>query len=270
MFQGVTMKNRFNEISISIVLACTVFALPSSSEATYSVLWDTSHGVVGDYHPDTGGQYEDMANSLGIEFTVTTTASGFTSATLLGVDVAVISAPTSKDSAYTSTEVTDLANFVSAGGGLLIMSDSSATPNTYIQPVATEFDITLGVLNLDPLGVTLSNFADHPVFDEVEIISSIYFYSGSELGVSGDAYGIAWQDTTDKIAIAANESYGSGRVIVLGDSTLWINNGSHELLEADNLEFALNTFTHLAVPEPATIILAGAGAVAVAGRRRSK
>ncbi len=264
------MKNRFNEISISIVLVCMVFVLPSSIRADYSVLWDTSHGVVGDYHPDTGGLYEDMADYLAFNgFTVTTTdPCGFTSATLSGVDVAVISAPTSVTSAYTSAEVTDLANFVSAGGGLLIMSDASATPNTHMQPVATEFDITLGVSSLDLEETILSNLDTHPVFDEVETISSLYFYSASELGVSGDAYGIAWQDITDEIAIAANESYGVGRVIVLGDSTLWINNDSHELLEADNKKFALNTFTHLAVPEPATIILAGAGAVAVVRRRR--
>ena len=265
------MKNRFNGISASIVLACMVFALSSPSEATYSVLWDTSHGIYSDYHPDTSGQYEDLANHLTYNgFTVNTTDSGFTSASLSGVDVAVVCVMSAWDSAYSSVEIDALTTFVNNGGGLLIMSEYQAAPNANIAAVASAFDISLEVSDLSPYSVDMTNLAGHSVFDEVDTVDTVHFYAGSELGVSGDAYGIAWQDTTDKIAIAANESYGAGRVIVLGDSTVWGSNGSNELGMADNAAFALNTFTHLAVPEPATIILAGAGAVALARRRRSK
>jgi len=267
------MKNRFNEVSISIVLACMIFVLPASSRAEYSVLWDTTHGIYNDdYHPDTGGRYEDMADYLTAnDFTVSTTdPCGFTDTTLLGVDVAVVCVMSAWDSAYSAAEVDALTTFVDNGGGLLIMSEIQAAPNGNIEDIATEFDIDLGVSDLSSSTITLSDLADHPVFDEVETVSLITFFSSAELGVSGDAYGIAWQDTTGDIAIAANESYGSGRVIVLGDSAVWTTNGDNIFYQKHNQEFALNTFTHLAVPEPATIILVGAGAIAVARRRRSK
>jgi len=265
------MKNRFNEVSISVVLACMVFALPSSSSADYSVLWDTSHGVAGDYHPNTGGQFEDMAEYLAFSgFTVSTDPCGFTSTSLLGVDVAVVCVMSAWDSAYSTTEIDALTTFVDDGGGLLIISEYQAAPNANIEDVASAFDISLEVSDLSPYSVDLTNLADHAVFGDT--VDTVHFYAGSELGVTGDAYGIAWQDTTNKIAIAANESYGSGlgRVIVLGDSTVWRSNGENTFGMADNKAFALNTFTHLAVPEPATIILAGAGAVAIARKRRSK
>ena len=265
------MKNRFNEISVSIVLACMVFALPSSSEAVYSVLWDTSHGIYSDYHPDTSGQYKDLASHLiSNDFTVNTTDSGFTSASLSGVDVAVVSVMSAWDSAYSTAEVDALTTFVNNGGGLLIMSEYQAAPNANIAAVASAFGISLEVSDLSPYSVDITNLAGHSVFDMIEAVNTVHFYAGSELGVSGDAYGIAWQDITGKIAIAANESYGFGRVIVLGDSTLWLSNGSNEFGMVDNAAFALNTFSHLAVPEPATIILFGAGAVIFAGKRRTK
>jgi len=262
---------RFDRVSIVTVLVCVILALPSSSKATYSVLWDTSHGVYDDYHLDTGGRYKDVADYLTAnDFSVgTTTGEGFTAATLSGVDVAVVCVMTAWDSAYSTAEINALTSFVNSGGGLLIMSEVSAAPNANIAGIATEFDIELEVSNISSGGTTLSNLDDHPVFDVVNSVDSIYFYSASELGVSGDAEAIAW-DSTDNIAIAANDNYGWGRVIVLGDSAVWTTNGDDIFGTADNQDFALNTFTYLAVPEPATIILVGAGALAVVRRRKAK
>jgi len=265
------MQNQWNKISIVIVLTCMVFALPSSSRATYSVLWDTSHGVYDNYHLDTGGRYKDVADYLTAnDFSVSaTTGEGFTAATLSGVDVAVVCVMSAWNSAYSAAEINALANFVDDGGGLLIMSEVSAAPNQNIAGIATEFDIELEVSNISSGGVTLTDLDDHPVFDVVNPVDSIYFFSASELGVSGDAEAIAW-DSTDNIAIAANDNYGWGRVIVLGDSAVWTTNGDDVFGTADNQDFALNTFTYLAVPEPATIILVGAGALAIMRRRRAK
>ncbi len=252
---------RDNHLKLMLPVAVLAVLLRPSVLFSYSILWDTSHGVAGSGQYQPSGYYQTLVEHLGNnDFTVDTTSQGFLTDDPAGYDVAVVCVMSAYDSAYTPEEVAVLTDYVSKGGGLLIMGEQQhIRANTNIQPVASEFGIALGLSNLGP-EVYTSNLADHPIFNGVD---TIFMYWAGDLSVSGDTAAVAWEEGTGKIIAAAVE-YGQGRVVALGDGSLWasIDASQDYFHESDNPQLSVSTFTYLAVPEPVTAVLLGLGGLA--------
>ena len=252
---------------IQIALILSVLLTPSTV-FSYTVLWDTSHGVAngGNYQPS--GYYQTLAQHLGDNgFTIDTTSDGFVVDDPGEYDVIVVCLASAYYSAYTPEEVERIVDFVEDGGGLLLMGDQQHHPNANIRPIASQFGITFGPTDLEPWEVYTSNLADHPVFDEVD---TIFMYAATELSVSGPASPVAWQAGSGKIMVAVAEIE-RGRVVAIGDCTLWAVNPivpDGYFYEADNPEFSVDTFTYLAIPEPVTVLLLGLGSLILLRKRR--
>jgi hypothetical protein len=259
-------------IHIGTILILFVLLTPSAA-FSYTVLWDTSHGVYvsttfgGDgYQPSQNGYYQTLAEHLSNNnFTVSTTSQGFLTDDPGEYDVIVVCLTSAFYSSYTSAEVERIVDFVDDGGGLLIMGDLQAAPNANIQPVASEFNITLGLSDLLPYDILTAGHTNHPIFDGVD---EIFMYAAAELSAQTPAFPVAWQEGTGK-TIAAVAQYGQGRVVALGDSTLWswVDIYEERFYTADNPQFAVSTFNYLAVPEPATLLILGLGAAFLIRKR---
>lgn len=249
--------------------------LMSSTVFSHSVLWDISHGVANDGGYQPSGYYQALVQHLGDnDFTVDTTSDGFLVDDPADYDVIVVCMASAYDSVYTTAEAQRILSFVNDGGGLLIMGDRQDRPgkdNEYIQPVADkfddEFDIVLGVSNLIPLDLNISDsdFAVHDIFNG---INNIYMYGAGEMTVSGSASPAAWKGGTGEI-VAAVAEYGQGRVVALGDCSMWAaTEYRNYFVQLDNPQFSVNTFEYLAVPEPVTVLLLGLGSLMLLRRRR--
>lgn len=259
-------------ICCSVLLLC-LLSLPSNLCA-YTVLWDTSHGVANtSYVPHLISSSRYYYNFTGIlddsNFTIETSSAGFSDIALSGKDVAVINGYCAVSSSYGIDEMDALKQFVADGGGLLIMAE----PGSYTRyaNIASQFGVTFDSTVSD-FDITTDDLADHPVFDGV---SDIDMYYAMGLSVSDSARAIAY--APDGEVLAASAVYGDGRVIVLGDSTLWLYHESttginfDNLAQVDNEQLAVSVFEHLVdttyVPEPATMLLMLGGAILLKRKR---
>jgi hypothetical protein len=242
-----------------------LFFATASQILASTVLWDASHGEYG-YVPS--NWFRKLSQHLrNYGFTIDTTYKGFLTDNPDSYDIAVVCAGSSVYSAYTADEVAKIKDFVNKGGGLLIMGEMVQNQN--IQPVASDFGVTLGVseVGYSPYTIYTSDFAPSPLFNGV---SQICFQSVGELATSGSLEEVVWcQDRGITKALAVAGEWGNGRVVVLGDINIFSSfNGSGEYYDrADNRQFSVNTFEYL-VPEPTTICLLSLGALSLIRRKR--
>lgn len=252
-------------IGISGLCVLTIVIMGAVPLTAYcsSVLWDTSRDAGFDNYL----LYGELINHLDTNksITVDRNSEDFFSADLSSYDALVISALTSRESEYSSAEVTKIADFVTNGGGLLVMGDnSSVLANSNIQPIASQFGVTLGVSSPNPDPFILGLDESHPVFNGV---SQLHFQGPGELLVSTPSVELAWVEDggLDKSLIAASQFTG-GNVIIIGDADMMMDS---YYTEQDNLRFSENTFEYTtnSVPEPSTLVLLSLG---ICGLRRSK
>jgi hypothetical protein len=254
------VKRSFGVLVVAVALG--VWASPCLSE---SFLWDLSHGsTVSDY--DYFDQYGSFVNNLSNNgFAVDTTSQGFLVDDPAAYDAIVISVLTAQSSSYTPQEVTQILDYVSNGGGLLLMGDNTYSPNPNIDPIASAFEITLGVLNIEPDDTYTSNLAEHPIFyaiNEIHVQSAGALFA-SQLLVPE----IAWQEGTGLPLIAGGQ-YGNGFIVALGDADV-MTNGFYDL--ADNEQFSINAANYITgqpIPEPSTLAVLALGAFGLVRRRK--
>ncbi len=251
------------------VLAILVSILWMSSVAfAGNILWDTSHYTPGGldnyllFGEGTGGILDEISTA---GHNVDRGTSNFLGTDLSAYDAIVVTGLTSETSDYTAAEVTKITDFVSAGGGLLIVSENYETAsNSRIQPIATEFNATLGYITLDPSTTVLQYKTSHPILNGV---SELDFDSAGVISLTPPSTELVWVvgDGWDMALVAAAE-FGSGHVVMFGDTDLLTDNLS------DNWQLTLNTLEYITTPveapEPATVILLGLGGICLIRRKK--
>jgi len=204
-------------------------------DPVYDVLWDLTHGVILEYEP--AGRYSDLVALLAANgYVTTTTAAGIHNIDLSPYAIIVIGMGSAWDTPYTAPEVAAIQDFMSLGGGVLVMGENTDCPNGNINPVTQVFGVTCGVSYLAPLDLYFTDFATHQIFDG---ISAVYYRAAGEVSAGVPGIPIAWADTGEGILA----SVGCCQMIVTGDCDF----GTNDFLgNADNEQFLLNVFDCLA------------------------
>lgn len=179
-------------------------------------------------------------------------------------------------SAFTAQELTDIAAFVSAGGGLVMQRDWD---NFYpaADPLASAFGVSYnsGPFGTGGTGTLVNKTAESPIWNGPagSVPSYSQVFSSSVSG--GTEIGTHSSDPTE-VALAVL-GYGLGRVVFLTDMDAWDDEGdpisptpgSNNAIVWENIfHYAIGETQQ--VPEPTTLLLLGFGLAGLAGVRRYK
>lgn len=199
------------------------------------VLWDITHGVYLNYDP--AGQYSVLAGLLAdAGMPVTVTDQGVDNIDLSPYCVLVIASGSAYDSPYTASEVAAINQFVTDGGGLLVLAENGGTTAVEnLGPVASSFGTTIIDVTVDPLDTYISNFAAHEIFTGID---EILFRACGVLEASAPSVAVAWTANEEAVVTVVDPH----QVVIAADSNFCDNT---YLVETDNQAFILNVFDWL-------------------------
>jgi hypothetical protein len=224
-----------------------------------------------------GGTFKSLAHELssaGYEISALTSPP-ITKERLSGADVLVIS-DRWKD--FAASEISDIRDFVRSGKGLLLIGVGWSWVDYQKQPIqkfpinvlGQEFSMTVNDDVVadetdnrgEPVNPILHTFTCHPITYGLSKVSPAKGMLPSSLTISGssqavitgdnDAYSTYHQQVYRRGGyppVGAVNTYGSGRVVLLGHDGFFTVMDGTGLYDYDNLRLALNVFAWLSQPE---------------------
>lgn len=205
---------------------------PTARSAARTILWDLSHGPRVSssglrYRP--AELFSDLTALLRLnQIALVENLAPLGEQDLTAFDAVVIAATSAVGAAYTGREAGLLADYVAAGGGVLILAEA-AHFETAIGPVVEQF----GVSAARSSGVAaVTALADHPIFNGV---TALRFFDGGALAVRSST--ATTTATAGGAPVVVIQTLGAGRIAIVGDSNLFDNRWLD-----DNQQFAINLF----------------------------
>jgi hypothetical protein len=175
------------------------------------------------------------------------------------------------DTAFTSQEITDIKNFVSAGGGLVIVRDFDGFYPA-ADPLAAAFGVVYDTTGVGIAGTPtpVNKTAEHPIWSgpagSVTSFSEIF---ASDVASGGTAIGVHSTNPT-KVGLAVT-TFGAGRVVFLTDNSGWRDsNGLMTPATSNNAIVWANMFAWAVVPEPGGFTLVVVTMSGLLGARRHR
>jgi hypothetical protein len=254
------------------VLLCTVWL---ASVAGGAVVYSLDGTRTSDANLGGGDRYltgASMTQATGIltgrGFSVSTRAL-FTAANIAGANVLFTGLV---DVAFSAQELTDIKNFVSAGGGLVVLRDWDGFYPA-ADPLAAAFGVTYGTSGVGTSSPTLVNkTVNHPIWSgPAGSVSSFSVVFAADVASGATSIGAHAPNPT-KSGLAVT-TFGNGHVVWLVDEASWSN--QEGLMSSPSSNDAIvwaNTFEWAAVPvpEPAALGMVATSLSILAARRRRR
>ena len=158
---------------------------------------------------------------------------------LKNYDVYVVDEPNIR---FTAAEKTAILNFVKNGGGLFMISDHTVSDRNndgWDSPAIWNDLMTTNTVKVNPFGIsiTLNNFSEttsnrlsattNPILNGSQgVVSQLKYSNGASMTINTTAnptvQGLIWRSTSTQGTsniMCASATYGTGRVVVIGDSS---------------------------------------------------
>lgn len=158
---------------------------------------------------------------------------------LKNYDVYVVDEPNIR---FTAAEKTAILNFVKNGGGLFMISDHTVSDRNndgWDSPAIWNDLMTTNTVKVNPFGIsiTLNNFSEttsnrlsattNPILNGSQgVVTQLKYSNGASMTINTTAnptvQGLIWRSTSTQSTsniMCASATYGTGRVVVIGDSS---------------------------------------------------
>jgi hypothetical protein len=192
-----------------------------------------SHGPYAEYTPS--GWYSDLVDMLEMNDLISYQSTyDLNYVGLDAYDTIVIGTLLAWDEAFTTAELTAIQNYVTGGGGLLIMGDNTACPNEHINIISEAYGVTCPTTGSDIDG----HITDFAAIDLFTGVTTLELIGAPGLTVAAPSAEIAWASGGEPVMAL----FGDCSVIVVSDGNLWEND---YLAQGDNETCALNVFNCL-------------------------
>jgi hypothetical protein len=196
-------------------------------------------------------------------FTVAT-RSLFTAANIAGANVLFTGLV---DVPFSAQEITDIQNFISAGGGLIVERDWDGFYPA-ADPLASAFGVTYNTssVGIAGTGTAVNKTANHPIWSGPagSVTSFLQVFSAS---VASGATSIGAHATDPSKSGLAVTSFGAGRVVFLTDEAGWSNTQGYMSSAATNNAIVWANMFEWTVPEPGGFAIVAAVLASLGTRR---
>lgn len=229
------MKHGLIAILLFIVIITSGCLYNSSSQDTPKVYFDMGHHERFSPNNWDPSSYTELYYKLQEQgFEVEVVVDPLTSDVLSGMDILVIGGPMIE---FSSQEISDIKDFVSDGGNLLVLVHIFPPVNILIEDfgiVCSTYIVcdTENQINVSPRDFYLMDIGTHPITEGVEriaVFGSWSLTSFEPANIVAWTSDHAWLDTNgnkmfdmdhevpDRLGVVAVSEYGSGKVVVVDD-----------------------------------------------------
>jgi hypothetical protein len=253
-------------IFVSIIIA------PSISHA-YIIGLDSRNGMYESTIFATGDQYDSFRATITALGHTIVPVSSFETEDLIGLDSLMLKQPYSQNNpaGFSESEISAVHAFVNVGGGLVVHAEGGTGSEDLVDNLnnlVSPYGVVYSDLATANSGVMITDLVPHPVTDGVTEFGVDYHRRLVSIG--SPAIDLTIRSGEYNALAAVKGIGGAGNVVMLSDTTLWIDpeaGSSFSLMTGDN-QLLLENIVQFTIPEPATVLLLCLGSLVLLRKHR--
>jgi hypothetical protein len=254
------------------VIFISIIITPSISHA-YIIGLDCRNGMYESTIFATGDEYDTFRETITALGHTIVPVSSFDAADLVGLDCLMLKQPYAVNSpaGFSDSEISAIHSFVDSGGGLVVHAEGGTGSEDFVDNLnrlVSPYGVVYAGLATANSGVMITGLVAHPVTEGVTSFG--VDYQRKLISITSPAIDLTIRSGEYNALAVVNGIGGAGNVVMLSDTTLWIDPeaGSNYSLTTGDNQLLLENIVRFTIPEPATVWLLFLGSLALLRKRR--
>jgi hypothetical protein len=261
-------------VSFYAIAGGFIFFIIASSTSHASIIGlDCRNGMDDSTIFAIGNEYDSFRATITALGHTIVPVSSFETDGLVGLDSLMLKQPysTNSQAGFSDNEISVIHAFVDSGGGLVVHAEGGTGSEDFVNNLNTlvaPYGVIYADLATANSGVVITGLVAHPVTEGVTMIG--VDYHRKLISITPPAMDLTVRSGEYNVLAVVDGIGGSGNVVMLSDTTLWIDpefGSNYSIITGDN-RLLLENIVQFTIPEPATILLLGMGSLALLIRRR--